>query len=173
MVADSAGEVQCPPRPPWCRIRAIRGSRQRGVPTREQCVELAPTVPSTGDRSGRCRRASANTTGSTYLAPHITDLGRTAGDGGQDKCPPHAAAQTFPNTRYRQSRHCQFAIDPDHFINPVTACSAHGHGIDEAVVCLLQHKGRSQTVLKLQALKRSHRWVTARGRQYTVRCGPS
>ena len=35
------------------------------------------------DHSGRCKRASANT-GSTHLAPHITDLGRTA-VGGQDQ----------------------------------------------------------------------------------------
>ena len=51
-------------------------SRQRGVPTREQCVELAPR---TDDHSERFKRASAQT-GSTYLAPHFTGLDRTAGE---------------------------------------------------------------------------------------------
>ena len=60
---QQARASQCPPRvrqPPLC-IRAIRGSRQRGAPTREQCVGLAPR---TDDHLGRCMRASAKT-GST------------------------------------------------------------------------------------------------------------
>ena len=42
--------------------------------TPKQCVEFAPR---TDGHSGRCKRASAKM-GSTY--PHITDLGRTAGE---------------------------------------------------------------------------------------------
>ena len=48
--------------PPRC-IRTIRGSRQRGVLTREQCVELAPR---TDDHSGPPRWVSI-----PYILPYM------------------------------------------------------------------------------------------------------
>ena len=107
-------------------------------------------------------RASAKT-GSTYLAPHhTTDLGRTAVRVWRtaSTCPPYSGCWDCPLCNIRmhtlihtlQHTHSQslaVAIQalPSIRVNPETACSAHGHGGDEAV-CLLQHKRRGQTVLK-------------------------
>ena len=55
---------------------ALANTASPRVGTPKQCVEF---VPGTDNRSGRCKRASAKT-GSTYLAPYISDLGRTAGE---------------------------------------------------------------------------------------------
>ena len=92
--------------------------------TPKQRVEFAPR---TVDHSGQCKRASAKT-GSTYLVPHITDLGRTARED-RLNLPPYSA-HTRCST-HSESLAIAIQALPSIRVSPETACSAHGHGGDK------------------------------------------